>query len=306
MYALQAEAAGAGVVDNSRQVPRSRASYDRNVDRASVVIVEPRGVGMNETPAVADRSEYKAKMNELLDVDPSKAVILTVDMQNDYLDMSCGTARVLPEEAARVLHHAKELLDFGRSVGIPIIHAYVKRRPEEMGRTASKPYIDMSFRAGLSESERAVAQHRKVHNRVAGAPQAEVPSELVAPGDLHVTAKRVMDAFHGTELDMLLGKVFRPDTVVLTGINTDTCVYATTFGASIRGYQPIVISDCVASKRGLDHHWMALELMARSIAWVMTVDEFKEKVLADSKPGLPRGSSDRTGQPVGAFGAEPA
>ena len=30
--------------------------------------------------------------------------------------------------------------------------------------------------------------------------------------------------------------------------------------------------------RGLDHHWMALELMSRSIAWVMTVDEFIAKI----------------------------
>jgi hypothetical protein len=32
--------------------------------------------------------------------------------------------------------------------------------------------------------------------------------------------------------------------------------------------------------RGLDHHWMALELMSRSIAWVMTVDEVKAKLQA--------------------------
>ena len=81
-----------------------------------------------------------------------------------------------------------------------------------------------------------------------------------------------------SDLDGLLGRALKPETVVLTGINTDTCVYATTFGAAHRGYQPVVISDCVASMRGLDHHWMALELMSRSIAWVLTVDEFKAKV----------------------------
>ena len=64
------------------------------------------------------------------------------------------------------------------------------------------------------------------------------------------------------------------------GINTDTCVLATTFAAGNRGYQPVVISDCVASMRGLDQHWMALEIMSRSIAWVLTIDEFKAKVQA--------------------------
>lgn len=40
----------------------------------------------------------------------------------------------------------------------------------------------------------------------------------------------------------------------------------------------VVIADCVASMRGKDHHGMALELMSRSIAWVLTVEQFKEKV----------------------------
>ena len=110
--------------------------------------------------------------------------------------------------------------------------------------------------------------------------QAELPAELVAPGDVHVTTKRVMDSFHGTDLDTLVGRVFKAETVVLTGINTDTCVLVTTFAAGNRGYRPVVISDCVASMRGLDQHWMALEIMSRSIAWVLTVDEFKAKVQA--------------------------
>jgi hypothetical protein len=48
----------------------------------------------------------------------------------------------------------------------------------------------------------------------------------------------------------------------------------------VRGYKPIVISDCVASYRIKEHHWMALELMSRSIAWALTVRHFKEKIRA--------------------------
>ncbi|HEY2792444.1 MAG TPA: isochorismatase family protein, partial [Micromonosporaceae bacterium] len=46
-----------------------------------------------------------------------------------------------------------------------------------------------------------------------------------------------------------------------------------TFAAANRGYQVVVPSDCTASMRGADHHWMALELMSRSIAWVMPSEE---------------------------------
>ena len=60
--------------------------------------------------------------------------------------------------------------------------------------------------------------------------------------------------------------------MLIAGINTDTCVYATTFGASVRGYRPVLIEECVASMRGADHHQMALELIAGSVAWVLTME----------------------------------
>ena len=78
-------------------------------------------------------------------------------------------------------------------------------------------------------------------------PQAEVPAILVAPDDVHVTTKKSLDSFLYTDLDALLGRVYRAETVVLAGINTDTCVYSTAFSTSNRGYQTVVISDCVAS-----------------------------------------------------------
>ena len=228
---------------------------------------------------IKDRSEYKRRMNELVRIDPRRTVVMTVDMQNDYLDMERGTAPVAPEESKRVIGHARRLLDFARAAGLPVVHTYVKRRVQEIGKgSLHTALVRIGNQARISQN--AQAEARKAPDRVEGTMQAEVPEVLVAPGDMHVTAKRVMDAFLGTDLDTLLGRVLQAETVVITGINTDTCVYATTFGAAHRGYQPIVISDCVASMRGLDNHWMALELMSRSVAWVMTVDEFKAKVLA--------------------------
>jgi nicotinamidase-related amidase len=50
-------------------------------------------------------------------------------------------------------------------------------------------------------------------------------------------------------------------------------VYSTALTAANKGYWPIVVSDCVASMRGIDNHRMALELMSRSIAWVLTLSE---------------------------------
>jgi biuret amidohydrolase len=90
--------------------------------------------------------------------------------------------------------------------------------------------------------------------------------------------KREMDSFHLTDLEMILRRYLNPEVVLIAGINTDTCVYATTFGASVRGFRPVLIEECVASMRGADHHQMALELMAGSVAWVLTMAELRAKL----------------------------
>jgi nicotinamidase-related amidase len=225
-----------------------------------------------------DRGQYKARMNALVRIDRRSTVVLTVDMQRDYLDREVGAAPVAPEEAERVLKHARDLLDFARGEGLPVVHVYVRRRRVESERGWDT--AGAAFRVSREHqlSQNAQAPVRRIPDRREGSPQAEVPAMLVAPDDVHVTTKKSLDGFLGTDLDFLLGRVYRAETVVLAGINTDTCVYSTAFSASNRGYQTVVISDCVASMRGPDHHWMSLELMARSIAWVLTVEEFKDKL----------------------------
>jgi len=227
---------------------------------------------------IQDRSDYKRKMNDALTVDWKRAVALTIDMQNDYLDMSVASLPVAAEEAERVVTQTRKLLGLARSFGIPVVHAYVKRRPLEVEyRVLHNRVIEAGQQARLSQNAQG-APARTRPDRVDGTPQAEIPAVLVAPKDLHVTTKRVLDAFHGTDLDTLIGRILGATTVIIAGINTDTCVYSTVFSAGNRGYQPVVVSDCVASMRGRDQSWMALELMGRSVAWVLTLEELEAKL----------------------------
>ena len=238
------------------------------------------------TPPVTfrDMTQYKEWMNALLTLDPRRTVVLTVDMQRNYLDMDIGGSPVAPGDSERVLKHAKELLDFARTNGIPVVHVNVNRLPTELERnTFGNAYGKLGRKKDLSQNAQAGVS--RIPDRLVGSPQAEVPASLVDPGDIHVTSKKEMDSFFCTELDVLLQRTLQVEAVVLTGINTDTCVYATTFATAVRGYKPIVISDCVASTRGKEHHWMALELMSRSIAWVLTVEQFKEKIRAAKGTG---------------------
>lgn len=231
------------------------------------------------TPPVTfqDKGDYKARMKQLLTLDPKRTVFLTVDMQREYLDMEVGASPVAPDEAERVLKHARDLLDFARGGGLPVVHVYVSRRPAELERgVIAGQTFRVNAQHGLTQN--AQAGPRRIPDRQEGSLQSQVPAILVAPADVHVTTKKSLDGFLDTDLDFVLRRVYQADAVVIGGINTDTCVYSTAFSASNRGYKTVVVSDCVASMRGKDHHWMALELMSRSIAWVLTVEEVKEKL----------------------------
>ena len=234
---------------------------------------------MTRSIELHDREEYKRSMRELLTIDPTKTVALTVDMQRDYLDPSIATAPVRDEVAEKVVADTAAMLDLCRESGIPVVHCYVSRRPEEAALGGhNAPYVAAGQRAGLSQNLIAAARTRV--DRVAGSGNEQVMPVLVREGDVMMGNKREMDSFHLTDLEMILRRYLKPEVVLIAGINTDTCVYATTFGASVRGYRPVLIEECVASMRGADHHQMALELIAGSVAWVLTMDELRDKVAA--------------------------
>ncbi len=228
---------------------------------------------------IQDRSEFKRQMVDALTIDPARTVALTVDMQREYLDESVGQSVVEPAEAERVLATAKHHLDLCRSIGVPVVHAYVTRRPEELA--AGIHTGGLAYNIVGRQIEASQLPHRPVRtrgDREVGSPESNVPAELVAPSDVHVTTKKSLDSFAHTDLDFLLRRALGAQYLLISGINTDTCVYSTTFTAANLGYWPIVVSDCVASMRGRDSHEMALELMARSIAWVMSSDEVHQRL----------------------------
>ena len=66
--------------------------------------------------------------------------------------------------------------------------------------------------------------------------------------------------------------------MVLAGVNTNTCVLNTAFTAFNKDFLVVVISDCVASMFGNDLHILGLENIKRCMGYVLTVDEFKEKI----------------------------
>ncbi len=211
-------------------------------------------------------------MNGALHLDPRETGALTIAMQRTYLDPSLGGKALPPDEARVVVDASCRLLESCRALGVPVVHTYVNRTPAEIAARVGQTRFVKSFRTetGGDASE--------VPDRLEGTPEAEVMPALVREGDLHVRSKKTTDSFLGTELEILFSRALKPTTVVILGINTETCVHMGAFACSVRNYRPVVASDCVGSHRGADNTWLSLELLARTIAWVMPSDDIVAKL----------------------------
>ena len=220
---------------------------------------------------------YKSKMNSLLNLNISNLCVLTVDMQNEYLNEEHGTSPLASDDIKNITKSTTEFLTKMRRNNVPIIHCYVVRRKEEIKNNFFiSPYIDVSQSNNLSQNIQA--QARKKPERVEGTLSSMLPECFVGEGDFHVTSKRNFDSFHETELHQLISRILGKENILICGVNTDTCVYGTTFGASNRGYKPILVEDCVGSMRGKEQHISALNIISKSIGWVIKKNEIYKKL----------------------------
>ncbi len=231
---------------------------------------------------IEDQTETMKALNDLLQIDPERTAIVTVDMHRGHLDPVEATLPVSAVESERVRRHAKELLSFARQHGIPVIHVILVLRPVEWERGISPRQA--ASRLIISKTAPTTdAQKRGVRHNLEGSIQTELMPEIgPEDGDYIINNKKTLSIFMGTDLDNLLG-VLGVDTVVLIGINTNTCVQCAAFEVTNRAMKTVVISDCVASMYGQDLHILGLENMARCLGWVLTVEEFKNKVLSQKK-----------------------
>ena len=238
-----------------------------------------------KTIEIEDHGSALKAMNEHLQIDLKKTAIVTIDMHRGHLDPVEATLPVSMEESKRVCQNAHDLLTFARARGIPVIHVIASFREAEVDKI--NPRIAAAQVVLSRAAPKTEAQRRRVPHNIKDSIQTELMPELGPErGDYIIDNKKTFSSFQGTDLEHLLRIVLRVDTVVLIGINTNTCVLCAAFESFNSGYKTVVISDCVASMYGQDLHLLGLENIGRCLGWVLTVNEFKEKVKIDSK-GLP-------------------
>lgn len=152
------------------------------------------------------------------DIEPSKSVLLIVDMLNEFLESG---ARFECPSAREMVPRLEALITACREAGIPVIYAIESHRegPADRGLTA-----------GFLKD--GATLHRE------GSHEVDVYS-AIAPqdGDI-VVHKRRHSAFYLTELEIILRRLQR-DTVILSGVTSPICCESTARDALFRDFKVI-------------------------------------------------------------------
>jgi nicotinamidase-related amidase len=198
-----------------------------------------------------------------LGVDHPRAAVIAIDLHRGHLDLAVATMPTTPDVASRIIAANKRLFDWCRSVDIPIVHQVTSYR--DAGEISANPFW-------RTRAEDPTATRRNVmrHN-IIGGPGCAVMPQLIDPRDFVVNTKKRYDCFLGTDLDFLL-RSHGVNTLLITGVNTNSCVLATTTAANVRDYAVIVIEDCVDSMDGPELHAAGLACIKTAFGFVMDTD----------------------------------
>jgi nicotinamidase-related amidase len=240
----------------------------------------------DQVPQV-DRSAFTQLMNGRLEIDPEHTAVVTVDCHRGHLDPEVATMPVAPDAAHTVVANTKRLCDFARAEGMSVVHVILTWRVMPDGRP--EPFYNPWWNAVDAANEMLTPDRPSsiADHNVEGSIQTELMPELgPEPGDVVIATKRRLSIYIGTDLELTLREL-GIDTVLLVGINTNTCVQAAAFESHHRDLRVVMVSDCVHSMYGDDlHHW-GLQNVARCLGWVLTVDEVAEKARQGRSVGAP-------------------
>jgi len=193
-----------------------------------------------------------------------RPAIVVVDMLKDAFKR-----KDLPstQEYVKIVPKIKSLLDKARGLNIPIIFACDSFLEKDFIFKGREPYC------------------------VRGTEGAEVVEDLRPKKKDQILPKRRFSAFFKTDLDQTL-RLLGVDTVVITGINTHVCVYATAMDSVCNDFNTIVLEDCSAS-RSRETHQGSLEVLRQSglspLLRIMPSGEFLKELV--NIPAKARGKS---------------
>ncbi|GGF48339.1 hypothetical protein GCM10007301_04520 [Azorhizobium oxalatiphilum] len=199
-----------------------------------------------------------------LGVDTPRAAIVAIDLHRGHLDMEVATMPTSPEVAERVIAANAKLFAWARALGVPVVHLMTSYRDAQ--EIAANP-----FWRSRAEDPTATRKNVLRHN-LEGGPGCVVMPQLWDESDFIVDTKKRYDCFIASDLDFML-RSHGINTLIITGVNTNSCVLATTTAANVRDYAVIVVDDCVDSMDGPALHEAGLLCIRTAFGSVLSSAE---------------------------------
>jgi len=170
-----------------------------------------------------------------------QACLVIIDMQRDFLERG-GFGAALGNEVSLLrgtIAPTRRLLDAARESGLTVIHTREGHRPDLADLPPAK-----KARGRLPSGIGDPGPMGRI--LVRGEPGHDIIPELYpVPGE-PVVDKPGKGAFHATDLDAMLRN--RGITqLIVCGVTTEVCVNTTVREANDRGYECVVVEDCVGS-----------------------------------------------------------
>jgi biuret amidohydrolase len=213
-------------------------------------------------------------MSTSLGVDEIRPAVLTIDLHRGHLDPDVATLPLPADVSAAVVAANVEFLEAARAAGLPVVHMVTSYRDRD--EIASN-----AFWRAIADTE-ATRANVLQHN-LPQSPGTQLMPRVYAKGDRVVDTKKRYDCFLHTDLEFVLDQL-GVNTLLITGVNTNSCVLATTIAASVRDYACIVVEDCVDTVDGKEFHEMALECLRRAFGWALPAHEVLHLVIAAAVP----------------------
>ncbi|HZD39174.1 MAG TPA: cysteine hydrolase, partial [Terriglobales bacterium] len=105
---------------------------------------------------------------------------------------------------------------------------------------------------------------------------SDIIDELKPFPEDYIVEKRRDSVFQDTEFELWL-RAFRADTIIFSGIDTYICVESSIRDGFNKGYDVIVLGDCVASRNPL-HHQTTLDQVGEAFGWVLNAEQLMQKI----------------------------
>ncbi len=193
-----------------------------------------------------------------------RPVLVAVDMHRGHLDPAVATLPLPAQRSRALIARAAPIFSELRAAGIPIVQVVtIYRTPRE---SESNPFWG---------SKRSSTRARSHEHNLLSSPGTQVVPELFAPSDIVVNTKKRYSPYLHTDLEFVL-RDLGARTVLLAGVNTNSCILCSAFETVNRDFELVVLEDCVDSMDGEEAHRMALSLIETCLGRVMRWDELRE------------------------------